>query len=178
MQFIGSWVVGIPKESKEQENTKLLQCTTTPIRLHGFLCFSSQAGNLAGWDFDLRSTIPLFLVLICLCQWTNDLTPIYFPVLLLSSACCFSLWIFISMNTRNHLTEMILDYFEIASVKRINPNLFTLALGKLFGQGQNTATFFTKISPDWFTDLHTCRSNHTQHHCLSHFYQNSPLSST
>jgi hypothetical protein len=48
-------------------------------------------------------------------------------------------------NEPKHRTESILGCFEISFASVINLNLFSLALGRLFRQGQKAATFFTKI---------------------------------
>lgn len=49
------------------------------------------------------------------------------------------------VTTKQSLYQAI---FEISSADTINPKLFSLASGKLFGQGQKAATYFTKISQE------------------------------
>jgi hypothetical protein len=50
--------------------------------------------------------------------------------------------LFMRLNQR---TKSLLGFFEASFVNAINTNLFTLASGRLFRQGQKAATFFTKI---------------------------------
>jgi hypothetical protein len=50
--------------------------------------------------------------------------------------------LFIRLNQR---TKFLLGFFETSLVNGSNINLFTLASGRLFREGQKAATFFTKI---------------------------------
>ena len=73
------------------------------------------------------------------------LRPIILPGALFSSICLFyifsllSLLIFIAnlhKTGKNNTTQLILYCFEVSLDKAVNPKLFHLASGRVFGQGQ------------------------------------------
>lgn len=65
------------------------------------------------------------------------------------------LYIFIRVTTNIHMTVSILGSFEISSANGTNLKHFTLASGRLFGQGQKADTSFTKIPQEWFLGNNT-----------------------
>lgn len=137
-----------------QDRNFYLQCATTSSSKF-FFNSHSWVGNLAGWDLAPRSPLPLFHFLIYLSPWTQDFALVHFLVLPFPSNCILSAQLapfhyISSLELINYTAESILGCFEISSANRINPNLFTLASGRLFRQGQRTATFFTKISQEQY----------------------------
>ena len=61
------------------------------------------------------------------------------------SLLCLIEMFFMKLNQR---TKSMLGFSETSFINAINLNLFTLALGRLFRQGQKAAIFFTKILQD------------------------------
>lgn len=117
--------------------------------------FPFRVSRLAEWCLDPKAPLPLFHSFSCLfehkprlqqeislCSLSLQIVHFGFLFALHALFPCRSA---LRVIPNYHTTESVLGCRRITSVREIGPNIFSLASGRVLGQGKKIALFFPKI---------------------------------